>query len=389
MREAKELIRMTAQKKLLHFVNRSSILAFMLTFKRIVSRPVVVKLKRPIKAKIATIDDWPLVVIDLYTNEGIVGTSYLQPYVVESLKYIVPMIDDINKVLENKALSPYDNYEEMRKSLHFVGYEGLSLIAVSGVDMAIWDAMAKAANMPLCNFLGGSVGEVKAYNSNGLWLAESKFLASEATGLVDEGNFSAIKMRLGRENFNDDLKAINTVRQAVGEQIKLMVDFNQSLTLDEALNRCHRLDDLNLSWIEEPLIYDNYEGYSRLTTDIKTPIQLGENFYGPRELYKALQMGASDLVMPDFMRIGGISGWLKSAAIAEAAGIPISTHLYPEVGAHVMRVSQTAHWLEWLDWADEILKEPFSKENGFIKIPDKPGLGIEWDEAAIAKNAYS
>ena len=100
-------------------------------------------------------------------------------------------------------------------------------------------------------------------------------------------------------------------------------------------------------------------------------------------------MGASDLLMPDFMRIGGVSGWLKSAAIAEAAGIPISTHLYPEVGAHVMRVSQTAHWLEWLDWADEILKEPFGKENGFIKIPDKPGLGLEWDEAAIAKNAYS
>ena len=93
--------------------------------------------------------------------------------------------------------------------------------------------------------------------------------------------------------------------------------------------------------------------------------------------------------MPDFMRIGGVSGWLKSATIAEAAGIPISTHLYPEVGAHVMRVSQSAHWLEWLDWADEIQKDPFPKENGFIKIPNKPGLGIEWDEAAISKNAYS
>ena len=130
----------------------------MLTFKKIVSRPVIVKLKRPIKAKIATIDDWPLVLIDLYTNEGIVGTSYLQPYLVKSLKYIVPMIDDINEVLRNKTLSPYDNYEALRQSLHFVGYEGLSLIAVSGVDMAIWDAIAKAANMPLCNFLGGSVG---------------------------------------------------------------------------------------------------------------------------------------------------------------------------------------------------------------------------------------
>ena len=109
----------------------------MVTFQKIVSRPVVVKLKRPIKAKIATIDDWPLVVIDLYTNEGIVGTSYLQPYLVKSLKYIIPMINDFNEVLKNKVLSPFDNYEELRKSLHFIGYEGLSLIAVSGVDMAI------------------------------------------------------------------------------------------------------------------------------------------------------------------------------------------------------------------------------------------------------------
>ena len=120
----------------------------MLTLKKIVSRPVVVKLNRPIKAKIATIEDWPIVVIDLYTNEGIVGTSYLQPYLIKSLKYIITMIDDFNEVLKNKTLSPYDNYEELRKSLHFVSYEGLSIIAVSGVDMAIWDAMAKAANMP-------------------------------------------------------------------------------------------------------------------------------------------------------------------------------------------------------------------------------------------------
>ena len=107
----------------------------------------------------------------------------------------------------------------------------------------------------------------------------------------------------------------------------------------------------------------------------------GPQGYDPLVVFKCLVIG----------QWHGLSdpGWLKSAAIAEAAGIPISTHLYPEVGAHVMRVSQSAHWLEWLDWADEILKEPFPKENGFIKIPNKPGLGIEWDEAAISKNAYS
>ena len=113
---------------------------------------------------------------------------------------------------------------------------------------------------------------------------------------------------------------------------------------------------------------------------------MGENFYGPRELYTAIQMKACDLVMPDFMRIGGVTGWMRSAAIAGAAGIPMSTHLYPEVAAHVMRVTETAHWLEWQDWADPVLQNPYSVKDSQLHIPDRPGLGLEWDEDAVAAN---
>ena len=258
----------------------------------------------------------------------------------------------------------------------FIGYEGLSLTAVSGVDMAIWDAVSKAASQPLCCYLGGTVGPVKAYNSNGLWLENGNVLSKEAKLLIEQGNFSAIKMRLGRDSFNDDLRAIETVKKTVGTEVNLMVDFNQCLSLEEALNRCRVLDQFDLTWIEEPLIYDNLEGYSQLTREIKTPIQLGENFYGPRELYKAIEKKASDLVMPDFMRIGGVTGWMKSAAIAGAGGIPISTHFYPEVGSHVMRVSQSAHWLEWLDWADEILLDPFDIAVPAIPINVESGVYV-------------
>jgi mandelate racemase len=279
-------------------------------------------------------------------------------------------------------------FEKARKSLHFIGYEGLSLIAVSGLDMAVWDVLAKAANLPLCSLLGGSVGPVKAYNSNGLWLKKPELLGEEAFSLIEEGSFKAIKLRLGRDNPREDLSAIEIVRKAVGDNIKIMVDFNQSLSLDEAINRCHMIDNLGLTWIEEPIVYDNLDGFSQLTSELKTPIQIGENFYGPRELYKSIQKKASDLVMPDFMRIGGVSGWLRSAAIATEAGIPISTHLYPEVGAHVMRVSQTAHWLEWQDWANEILERPFKLHDGSLEIPDVPGTGLEWDEKSVSRNLY-
>ena len=214
----------------------------MLTFKEVKTRSVILTLKRPIKAKIAYIKKWPILLVDLYTNEGIVGRSYLQPYIDKSLKYISSIIDDFNEVLRNKELAPYDNFELMRQSLHFIGYEGLSLTAVSGVDMAIWDAVSKAAAKPLCCYLGGTVGPVKAYNSNGLWLEKGHVLDKEAKLLIEQGNFSAIKMRLGRDSFNDDLKAIETVKKAIGTEVKLMVDFNQCLSLEEALNKCRALE---------------------------------------------------------------------------------------------------------------------------------------------------
>jgi mandelate racemase len=260
------------------------------------------------------------------------------------------------------------------------------MIMVSGVDMAAWDALAKAAGVPLCVLLGGSVGPVKSYNSNGLWLREPEAVAAEAIELRNEGGFSGLKLRLGRECVRDDLAAIAAVRKAVGNDVHLMVDFNQGLNLGEALHRCHMIDDLGLAWIEEPIVYDNLDGYAQLAAELKTPVQLGENFYGPRDLYKAVQKRAGDFVMPDLMRIGGVTGWLKAAAIAGAAGVPISTHLYPEFAAHLMRVTETAHWLEWQDWAEPILQMPYKIRDGLLHIPSVPGVGLAWNEDALAAN---
>lgn len=354
-----------------------------LTIRSITARAIVLKLKRPVVARIATLSEWPVILIDLQTEQGITGRSYLEPYIVTSMRYLVPALQDFGDMLKGRRLAPVELFDAARKSLHFVGYEGLSMIAASGLDMAAWDALAKAASQPLCVLLGGTVGPVKSYNSNGLWLKSPEAVATEAIELRDEGGFTGLKLRLGRECIADDLATLDAVRKAVGDGIQLMVDFNQGLTLAEALQRCHMIDDHGLAWIEEPIVYDNLDGYARLAAELKTPLQIGENFYGPREMHKALQRGACDLVMPDFMRIGGVTGWMRAAAIAGSAGIPMSTHLYPEVAAHVMRVTETAHWLEWQDWADPILQHPYAIRDGHLHIPNVPGVGIEWNEDAV------
>jgi len=360
-----------------------------LTVKSVDVRPVLVPLKRPVVSRVGLFEDWPLVLIDLHTREGVVGRSYLEPYLKHAARYIVPAIHDLAQSRIGRPIRPLDDYQAARKSLNLIGYEGVAMIAVAGLDMAAWDAVSKAAGLPLAEFLGGSIGDVPAYNSNGLWLTAVDGLAREAAELVAEGGFQGLKLRLGRERLDDDRQAIRVIREAVGSDVKLMVDFNQGLSLGDALHRCHALDDEGLYWFEEPITYNNLRGYAQLARELKTPVQLGENFYGPRELARALEMGAGDYVMPDLMRIGGVSGWLRAVPIAAAMGVEVSTHLYPEVSAHLMRVTETAHWLEWQDWAYPILAEPFALQDGRLAVPDRPGCGIEWDEKAVKRLGYA
>src|SRR5438094_2294879 len=161
-----------------------------LTLKSVRARPVVVPLKRPVVSKVGLFQDWPLILIDLYTNEGVVGHSYLEPYLKQSTRYIVPVIEDLAEAAKGQPVAPFDAYRRGIGSLRLVGREGVSLIAVSGLDMAAWDALAKAADMPLAVFLGGTIGPVPAYNSNGLWLKSVAKMSAQAASLLSDGGYA-------------------------------------------------------------------------------------------------------------------------------------------------------------------------------------------------------
>lgn len=355
-----------------------------LTIRSVSTRAVEVPFRRPLATRIGAFTKVPYLLIDVLTEEGVTGHSYLFGYRPNGARLQATVLEEIEAMVKGRPCTPATLYDELVQGLNLYGPQGIALQAISGFDMAAWDACARAAGLPLAALLGGTPGPVRAYNSNGLGLMEPDAVAAQAVELL-EGGFRAMKIRFGRDHVDGDLAAFEAVRAAIPEDCLLMSDFNQGLSRREALRRLPMLDDLGLVWFEEPIAYDDYDGCRELRETVATPIQLGENFYGPADLQAAVAADAADFVMPDAQRIGGVTGWLRAAAIAHGAQLPVSTHLFPEVSSHLMRVTPGAHWLEYVDWATPFLAEPLQVQDGYAQVTTSPGTGIEWDEDAVRK----
>ncbi len=350
-------------------------------------RPVAAPMKRPLHTSIAAVTTAALLLIDLETDEGVVGRSYLFGVAKHHLPPLAKLVEAMAAMLAGDEVAPFDIEKKLRSRYALLGVHNVVLFAMAGIDMAAWDALAQAHEVPLVRLLGGTPRAIPAYNSKGLGIMEVAKVAREAVELVDEG-FRAVKLRLGRPDARADLEALRAVKQAIGREIALMVDFNQALSVAEAIRRGRMIDEEGgVSWIEEPVRADDFAGCARVAREVATPIQIGENFMGPEQMAQALAAGACDYTMPDAERIGGVTGWLRAAALAQGAGVEMSSHLFPEISAHLLAVTPTCHWLEYVDWADAILAEPVRPVDGKLVVPERPGSGIAWDEAAVKRYA--
>ena len=348
-------------------------------------RAVSAPMKRPLATSVATLTTSALLLIDLETDAGIVGRSYLFGMGRQNLAPMASLVAAMTEMVKGDEVAPLEIERKLRARYALLGVHNVVLIAMAGIDMAAWDAFAQSLGQPLVRALGATPRPIRAYNSKGLGIMDLKSLVKEARELVDEG-FRAIKLRMGRAEARADLEALRAVKKAIGPDVTLMVDFNQALTLAEAMKRSHLIDEEGgVYWIEEPIRADDFAGAARLAREIRTPIQLGENFMGPEQMAQALAAGACDYAMPDAQRIGGVTGWMRAAALAQAAGMEVSSHLFPEVSCHLLAATPTCHWLEYVDWADAVLKQPAELKDGHVVIPTRPGVGIEWNEAAVEK----
>jgi mandelate racemase len=354
------------------------------TIKALQVRTCIVPLDPPVQTASGSVPSAPLVLIDITVNDGTVGSAYLFTYTPVALKPTADLIRGMEPLLLGQPLAPSTMFDMLSKRFRLLGTEGLVLMAIAGIDMALWDALARSSNLPLAQLLGGTCSPVPAYAS--LRSMKPDELAREAVTLAGQG-FRAFKFKIGWPNVKDDVAAIQALRAAVGDEARIMVDFNQSLSATEAMHRIRILDDLGLSWIEEPVLASDLNSQAEIRRKARTPIQAGENWWGTQDAAKSIAAGATDLVMPDLMKIGGVTGWLRTAALAEAAGLPMSSHIFPETSAHCLAVTPGAHWLEALDLAGPLLAEALEFRDGQAIPSREPGAGIRWNETAVRRYA--
>lgn len=349
----------------------------------VTARAVNVPLEHPVRTSVGVVATSPLVLIDLHTDAGVTGRAYVFGYTSLVLPALRELVQSFGAAITGQALAPLEVDAWFTQRLRLLGRPGLAQMACAGLDMALWDALALHRGVPLVTLLGGVPRAIPAYDSHSMDGIE---LGVRRASAAAEAGFRAIKTKIGYATLEEDLAVLDALRQAVGETVQIMVDYNQGLSVPEAQRRIRALQGRGLAWVEEPTAQEDLAGHARLR-GLGLPVQLGENWCGPLEMQRALEAGACDLAMPDAMKIGGVSGWLRAAALAQAAHVPMSSHIFQEVSVHLLAVTPTAHWLERMDLAGAVLADPLRWQAGVACCPDAPGTGIVWDEAAVRRHA--
>ena len=353
-----------------------------LTIRGINTFALEVPMTYPLGTSAAIVNKAPMLLVDLETEEGITGRAYLFCYRPSVPRALDILLRDAVALVKGQPVVPLDIAAKLGRRFALAGVTGLVRMALSALDIALWDALAIAAGLPLAKLLGAEVKPVPAYNSSGLGLMSPEAAADEAEKLL-AGGFRSVKLRLGHATLKQDLAVTRAVRKRLPDEIELPVDYNQALTVAEAIRRGRVLEQEGIAWFEEPIRHDDYAGNAAVARALAVPVQIGENFNGPEAMIEALAASACDYVMPDAGRIGGVSGWIQAAGIAAAHGMEMSSHLMPEISAHLLAATPTRHYLEYVDWANAFLEEPIQIKDGFAHAATRPGIGLSWRREAL------
>lgn len=345
---------------------------------------VKVPLPKPIKTAIHKIDSVGCVLVYLETDEGVVGQSYV--FTINAIR--LKVFDEMIRSLSHQVVGKDPHYvseiwAEIWAEINPTGHEGVTISALSALDTACWDLIGKAAERPLHHLFGACRDQIRTYASGGLWLSYSiDELVEEAAMFVDQG-FKSMKIRLGKPLEADDYARVKAIRDSVGPDIELLTDANQSFNSKHAIRLGRMLEEIGVSWLEEPVARHDLKGQSDVRRALDLSVAAGETEWNQYGFLATIKADAADILMPDLQRIGGLSGMRNVASLAETYNLPISTHIFTEHSLCIAGSAISCMSVEHMPWFEPLFIEKMEIENGNLLVPQRPGTGFTFDEKAV------
>jgi len=319
----------------------------------------------------------------------VVGQSYIFTLNGDRLRAFDEMVRGFSPFVVGR--DPHDTeriWHDIWREINPTGHKGVTISALSAIDVALWDLAARAAELPLHKMFGACRDAVDTYASSGLWLSSSvEDLVAEAGRFVDQG-FRAMKIRLGSSRAANDVARVQAVREAIGPDIELLSDANQKFTPKEAIRLGRRLEPFNLVWFEEPVAAYDLDGHARVRTALDVPIASGETEYTRYGIQAMIDAGSADVLMPDLQRIGGYSEFRKAAATAAANNLPVSSHIFTEQSLCLAGSIENCISVEHMDWFSPLFNEAMELVDGQLIVPDRPGHGFTFNPDAVKRFAF-
>jgi L-talarate/galactarate dehydratase len=346
-----------------------------------------VPLKEPYSAAGKKITDYWHVLARVRTKDGVEGFGYV---VLLNDSLVRPLTDATRELgqllIGAHVFEPEAAWAKLNRAADWIGPGGMVNYALAPLDIALWDAAGKAAGQPLYRLLGGSRDRVPAYASDGLWYSLSlDELAAAARGHRDNG-FPAVKLRIGNEATPaGEVARVTAVRDAVGNDVRIMVDATETWDINRALETGRALQEAGIHWLEDPIDHQDVTGLARMANLLDVPIATGEHLYNLSEFTSLLSARAAGVAIIDLARIGGVTPWRRVANLAQAHNVKVCGHVIPEVHVHLLAGVPNGHLVEYVPRSERILETMPKIENGHLVAPDGPGLGLNLDQEAVRR----
>ena len=336
-------------------------------------------ISRPIADSTHTISQIGFYIVELMTAEGVRGQGYVLSFHY-SPGAMEGALRDVCSFISAGEYAVYDTVlarADWDREAEYFGNTGINNCAIAAVNLAMWDAWGHTCRQPVWKMLGANRRRIPVYGSGG-WLSYSdEELVEEVVDYKKRG-FTAVKIKVGSPDMERDIRRLHLVREAVGPELKIMMDANQGMDVPSAIKLISLVEDIGIFWFEEPVVNTDFEGYATIHAKTHISLAMGEREYSTVALRELIGRRALDLWQPDLIRLGGVEAWRDSAALANAYNIPVLPHYYKDYDVPLLATVSNPYGAESFDWIDAIIDEPMTIQNGFALQREGDGWGFRF-----------